>query len=142
MGLTKFLNPMHYAISYVSTADTDLETQEIKDLLAHSKKINNERNITGLLLFSEGNFFQVIEGNKMKVKNLFQKIKDDKRHHGIIKIFEKEITRESYNGYESSFLSEEAKYNDPSLQYYINYLKVLDPKSQNTIKSILRAFIS
>ncbi|MBQ0737313.1 BLUF domain-containing protein [Mesonia mobilis] len=42
----------------------------------------------GLLLFSYGNFFQVIEGETAKVNNLWQKIKKDDRHKSIIKIFE------------------------------------------------------
>jgi len=55
---------MRYAISYVSTATKDLKQNEIEKILYSSEKQNNIDNITGLLLFSEGNFFQVIEGKK------------------------------------------------------------------------------
>ncbi|WP_231896427.1 BLUF domain-containing protein [Gramella sp. MAR_2010_147] len=64
---------MRYAISYVSTAIRNLNDQEIKNILASSEKSNNENNITGLLLFSEGNFFQIIEGRKEDINELYKK---------------------------------------------------------------------
>ncbi|HZJ37436.1 MAG TPA: BLUF domain-containing protein [Gillisia sp.] len=55
---------MQYAISYVSTVAPNLSEQEIKEVLNFSQNLNIEHNITGILLFSEGNFFQVLEGER------------------------------------------------------------------------------
>jgi len=60
---------MRYSIVYVSTASKDLEKKEIERTLNSSKTWNNENDVTGLLLFSEGNFFQIIEGEKRKFLN-------------------------------------------------------------------------
>ena len=55
---------MQYAISYVSTVSPNLTEQEIKEVLKFSQNLNIEFNITGILLYSEENFFQVLEGKK------------------------------------------------------------------------------
>ncbi len=82
---------MHYAICYVSTASNDLEEQEIHQLLEETEENNNRRNLTGILLFSEGNFFQVLEGEEDIVRGIFRQIQDDPRHHNILKIFSRKI---------------------------------------------------
>ena len=132
---------MRYAISYVSSANRELSEAEIQKILSSSETRNNERHITGLLLYSDGNFFQVIEGEKEEVLNLYPKIRTDKRHHTLIKIFEKEIHKESFNDYDCNFISEEGHYNDERLDLYLNRVKTLDEQTQKTVRTILEAII-
>lgn len=65
---------MRYAICYVSTAAKNLTSPEINDLLDFSKKTNTRKDIKGVLLYSEGNFFQVLEGEKADILELFGRI--------------------------------------------------------------------
>ena len=132
---------MHYAISYVSTASNSLKFEEIPALLKKSEERNNTRNITGLLLFSEGNFFQVIEGEKEKIKELYMNICEDKRHSNIIKLFETDIEKEAYDGYKSDLVPESAGYDMSKFQTYSHYLEILETKKQNAVKNLLKAFI-
>jgi len=132
---------MRYAISYVSTAAKDLQEGEIQKILYSSENQNNKDNITGLLLFSEGNFFQVIEGEKEEITELYQKITNDPRHHNIIKLFQKPIHKKSFDGYKSDFISEDAKYNSARLNNYEKYIEVLDEPLQRAVSNILKAFI-
>lgn len=132
---------MNYAVTYVSTASRDLNAEEISELLKYSKENNNSRGITGILLFSEGNFFQIIEGEKEKILELYQRIKTDKRHHNLIQIVGKEIHNEAYNGYEADFISEGSYINPEKFQHYLNYLKVLDKPTQVAVKNMLKAFV-
>ncbi len=96
---------MLYTISYVSTSDKKFTDTDIHDLLNFVKKHNNENNITGLLIYSEGNFFQVIEGEKKIISDLFEKIKQDSRHYNIIKIFDRENEQKAFSEYDSSFIT-------------------------------------
>lgn len=132
---------MRYAIVYVSTATPDLEESEIKNVLSNSKSWNNEHDITGLLLFSEGNFFQIIEGEKSLIHELFENIQSDKRHRNIMQIFGKDIHKEAYDGYESDFVSEEADYDPEKFQHYLDQIKVLDKTAQKAVENILKAFL-
>jgi len=132
---------MRYAISYVSTAERSLSETEIRQILNDSEINNNKQNITGLLLYSEGNFFQIIEGDQKQIVQLYETIEDDSRHFNVIKLFGKEINKESFDGYKSDFISEDARYSSARLQNYEHYLEVLDKPTKNAVANILKAFI-
>lgn len=132
---------MRYAISYVSTAERSLSETEIRQILNDSEVNNNKQNITGLLLYSEGNFFQIIEGDQKQIVQLYETIEDDSRHFNVIKLFGKEINKESFDGYKSDFISEDARYSSARLQNYEHYLEVLDKPTKNAVANILKAFI-
>lgn len=132
---------MRYAITYVSTADEGLKSKDIEYLLDLTKDRNNAENITGILLFSDGNFFQIIEGEKTKIDDLFHKIEIDQRHHGLIKIFGRRIKNAAYDGYETDFITGRNRYNQQKFEHYLNYLQVLDEKSKKSVVTILKAFL-
>jgi len=132
---------MRYAISYVSTAKKNLSNSEISQILIESERVNNSKDITGLLLYSEGNFFQIIEGDQKQIIQLYETIKEDSRHYNIIKLFGKEIKKEAFDGFKSDFISEDARYSSARLQNYEHYLEVLDKPTKNAVANILKAFI-
>jgi len=71
---------MRYAISYVSSARNDLPVQDVKNILDQTNKFNKLQGITGILLYNDKNFFQLIEGEKQIVLDLYERISSDPRH--------------------------------------------------------------
>jgi len=71
---------MRYAISYVSSVNPNLTENDIQEVLHYTRNWNNDHGITGILLFSDGNFFQVLEGETDILKSLLSRIVKDKRH--------------------------------------------------------------
>lgn len=132
---------MRYAISYVSSAKNNISEKEVEEILDSAEEYNNTGDITGLLLFSEGNFFQVIEGEEKKVRELFENIKNDERHTNIIKLFEKPIHKPAFDGYRSDYVTENTKFNSAKLRDYHRHVEVLDTKTQQAVENVLRAFI-
>lgn len=130
---------MRYAICYVSNANTNLSREEIKRLLEVSKQTNTQKQMTGILLFSEGNFFQVLEGEKEIVLELFEKIKKDPRHSNIFTIFSKEITKKKFEEYQVDFVAN--KQNTDKIQDYLYHIQSLDESSQKVVKEVLSIFI-
>ncbi|MFT6867445.1 MAG: hypothetical protein ACJA08_002288 [Cyclobacteriaceae bacterium] len=63
---------MHHII-YMSSAVTLFSDNALKDLLSKARKYNLQINITGILLYKDGNFLQAIEGDKNNVEALFKK---------------------------------------------------------------------
>lgn len=63
-----------YTICYVSKASENTTNDDIKDIFKVTEKANNATGISGILLHSFDNFFQVLEGEKeflnscMKIK--------------------------------------------------------------------------
>lgn len=133
---------MRYAISYVSTARMDLQEQEIDNIMVKTNEYNTAHNITGFLLYNERNFFQLLEGEKEIILNLYEKIKQDRRHKNIIKILEKPVLESAINGYLTDFVTDKTKNNESQLKHYLHYIEVLDPKSQKGIKRIIELMIA
>lgn len=132
---------MEYAICYVSTASRSFEEEEIKCLLEKWKEKNGEVDVKGILLYSEGHFFQVLEGERKKVLRLYRKIEKDERHHGIIQVLGKEIERGSIDHYVTDYLSEGKFTRQNLVEHYCESVKGMDQDVQMQIRSIMESFI-
>lgn len=81
-------NKKIYYLMYFSAARKKLTEAELKALLEKSRERNLAAGITGMLMYYDGNFAQVLEGDYQAVKSAFQKVANDPRHHQIIKVKE------------------------------------------------------
>lgn len=73
---------------YTSTASAGLGEGEVLDILRKSQGANLARKITGLLLYRDGCFLQLLEGDEGEVMALFERISRDPRHSGVIPLWE------------------------------------------------------
>jgi hypothetical protein len=80
---------MKYLI-YLSTAVELFTQQQLEELLKKARANNAEKAVTGMLLYNDGSFIQVLEGVAADVDNVFNTIKADKKHKNIITIAEGE----------------------------------------------------
>ncbi|QXV65038.1 BLUF domain-containing protein [Mucilaginibacter achroorhodeus] len=88
---------------YISAAATLLTTNELKDLLVKSQLRNSDFGITGLLLYNNGVFMGVIEGNRQYVTKLFDNIENDTNNTAVIKLAEQPITERQFDTWTMSF---------------------------------------
>ena len=65
---------------YVSNRKPSCTQEEIDKILDSCKKNNPSLNITGVLLYSETKFIQLVEGEANVIMSLYDKIKLDSRH--------------------------------------------------------------
>jgi hypothetical protein len=93
---------MHHII-YLSQVSTSLSEDELRSLLEKSRANNKWRNITGLLLYSERQFMQVLEGEEADVRRLYTDLAQDPRHTGLIKLADKAITQRSFSEWSMAF---------------------------------------
>ena len=73
-----------FQIVYASVAKDSLGQKELVDLLKGSVARNAKAGVTGLLLYKDGRFMQVLEGRESVVVPLFSKISRDPRHHHVV----------------------------------------------------------
>ena len=73
-------------IIYISKLTTPISCEDIESIGVVSNRNNSRINITGILVFFEKMFFQIIEGDDEKVDQLYNKIGNDKRHHDILRL--------------------------------------------------------
>lgn len=69
-----------YRLIYTSSAVGVLRADELDRILLRAKASNAGAGITGLLLFHEGSYLQVIEGSPAGVLSLMERIRRDRRH--------------------------------------------------------------
>ena len=93
---------MHCLI-YVSAAKRQMTEDELADLLRACRKNNQRNGITGMLLYKDGDFMQVLEGKEETVKQLYAKIKTDARHHMVTQIVERKIDSRTFGDWSMGF---------------------------------------
>lgn len=79
---------MNYYLLYSSKASYLFMKGDLPRILTTSRSNNTARKVTGILLFYNNNFIQVLEGDELVVKQIFEVISNDKRHNGVTKLLE------------------------------------------------------
>ncbi len=88
---------------YISSA-TRLPTEnDLKQLLEQSRTRNLKQNITGLLLYNNATYMQVLEGSTTDVHEIYGSICNDPRNNGIVKLVEKEIAERDFPAWSMGF---------------------------------------
>lgn len=77
-----------YHLVYTSHASKQLSEADLIELLKECRLFNREHGITGMLLYIQGKFIQVLEGSKDDVIQLFDRIEVDPRHTRVAVISE------------------------------------------------------
>lgn len=78
---------MTYRIFYISASNGFATNTQLNEILTTARTRNARDKLTGLLVYNDGSFAQVIEGPEDNVKHCYERIKKDKRHCGCELIF-------------------------------------------------------
>ncbi|HEX8021867.1 BLUF domain-containing protein [Mucilaginibacter sp.] len=95
---------MEYLV-FVSTAKKLMSDDELLDLLQSARLKNTENNITGMLLYSDGTFMQVLEGEKEDLRRVYNFIQADLRHRNIIVMATGILNERIFSKWSMSFAS-------------------------------------
>ena len=77
---------MIYQIAYTSAPSRDLSEQEYIRILEQSRRNNPRFGLTGILIYAGGSFIQVLEGEKSAVEQRLAVIREDPRHHHVMRL--------------------------------------------------------
>ena len=112
-----------FHLVYVSSAVKPFDNTELVEMLNKARAKNLGLGVTGMLLYKDGNFMQVLEGDKSVVRDLFETIKTDPRHHGVIAILEQEIKAPVFADWSMGFrnLSDPQILELPGYTRFMNY---------------------
>ncbi|PRY55299.1 FAD-dependent sensor of blue light [Arcticibacter pallidicorallinus] len=102
---------MLYYLIYCSVASELMAEEDLRVLLKQARARNRELVITGMLVYVEGGygmrrqgrFMQVLEGSRFLVETLFEKIRNDNRHHEVVVLEEGAIHKRSFKTWEMGF---------------------------------------
>lgn len=91
------------SLIYVSSAKRLFSDEELLQLLQQSRDKNAGLAITGMLLYKDGNFMQVLEGPEKAVRELYATISNDQRHHGVICLLEENVVERQFPDWTMGF---------------------------------------
>ncbi len=77
-------NPSSNTLRYCSRAAAGVDNAEVDRIIELSQRSNVARDITGVLVFGSGVFFQWIEGPPAQVDKLIASLHGDPRHYDIV----------------------------------------------------------
>ena len=131
---------MEYTICYLSKKAETLENSELESLFKYISEINPTLNITGALLYNNDFFLQVIEGDKDILKDLFSKIRKDKRHINILMILDQKIENRIFQNYEANFNIMKTKDDIERLNTYLSKYD-FENKYPKNIRTLIEPFL-
>jgi len=81
---------------YSSSANQTFRRSELTELLIKARQNNRRCGVTGILLYAEGSFFQVLEGEPETVDRLFASIQRDQRHKHVTAIIREPVSERAF----------------------------------------------
>ncbi len=107
---------------YVSSAVKTFNEAELLEILKVSRENNSKQHITGMLLFKDGNFLQVLEGEEAEVMKLYEVICLDPRHRGANIIEKSKIVKRQFGDWSMGFrnLNDDAVKSLPGFSQFMN----------------------
>jgi hypothetical protein len=92
-----------FSLTYVSSALEPFSPRELRDLLERCNQNNRRRDVTGMLLYKDGNFMQVLEGEQSVVLAVHEVIVRDPRHRGLITLLRGESPGRQFSDWSMGF---------------------------------------
>jgi len=131
---------MEYLV-FISTAKKLMSDDELLDLLQSARLKNTENNITGMLLYSEGTFMQVLEGGKEDLRRVYNSIQADLRHRNIIVMVTGMLKDRIFSKWSMSFASVNADVLE-LMEGYLNPVNInfTDENSNHPTVTMIKTF--
>lgn len=83
-------------VVYASAAVPGFSLGDLQKVLQTAREHNKEIGVTGILLFAESSFLQVLEGDVEVLDALMAQIREDPRHERIVLLLRRPITDRSF----------------------------------------------
>ena len=88
---------MYQTVIYTSASTAGYAAgDDLQKILATSRRNNARARVSGVLLFAEGSYIQVLEGPPDSVEKTYDRIKRDSRHHHMIELYRGSIARRNF----------------------------------------------
>jgi len=96
---------MTYQIIYSSQASAAMSVEDLEKILLDARSGNEARGVTGVLVYVDGVFLQILEGTQDTLMDLMRNITRDSRHSSVKVIHEAAVDRPMFGSWRMAFLS-------------------------------------
>ena len=85
-----------FCLLYISNSKWPLSPGDLRGILGKTVEKNASLGITGVLMYHEGMFLQVLEGDEAVVRSLLETIRNDGRHTDLHILLEEPVTKRHF----------------------------------------------
>jgi hypothetical protein len=110
----------------MSTASKPMTYDGLSDLLNDARLQNERSGITGMLLYQQDTFLQMLEGEEDDVRALYMKLLQDKRHKGLRIVLEGQTDKRIFDNWSMGFVNMDKAGEYPEYEQYIESQLTLD----------------
>ena len=128
-------------ICYISDSIQYESLKNLENLYLKASANNFRKSITGILIYTNNNFLQVLEGEENVVNETFKIISLDIRHRNIFKIIDTTIEERIFEDYNFGFTTINKKKELDELYEYLDWLRNADSVNANKIITMVESFI-
>ena len=129
-----------HCLIYTSVAKEKMTDNCLKSLLDRARPKNSALDITGMLLYLDPYFVQVLEGEINAINEAFKKISKDPIHHKVSLIFKKPISERSFSNWVMGFNKVSHEYSDSFMSLDAFYKSENFRKKPKEIIELLEMF--
>jgi hypothetical protein len=90
-------------LAYSSGATQHFDQAQLLDLLTFARDFNSRHDISGMLLYLDDTFFQILEGEPGVLRALYGRIEKDNRHAKVIKLLDRPITERTFSDWSMGY---------------------------------------
>ncbi|OII03976.1 BLUF domain-containing protein [Curtobacterium sp. Leaf154] len=94
---------MLLSLVYMSAANQVFDQELLDALLEHAREHNTASDLSGLLVYKDGRFMQLLEGPEAAVLETYRRITDDPRHTEIGLLVEERIHTRRFGEWKMAF---------------------------------------
>ncbi len=88
---------------YISSATSWPTAEDLVSLLDQARARNLRQNITGMLIYTNATYMQVLEGSRHDVHDIFDAICKDTRNNGVVKLLDEDIVHRDFPQWSMGF---------------------------------------
>jgi hypothetical protein len=99
---------MVYQLAYCSIAAPGVTPRVLDSILVAAQPYNLRHGLTGVLMFSSRQFFQVLEGERPAVTELMARITNDPRHKAVTIMWEGDADARSFSDWSMGYAGPQA----------------------------------
>ncbi len=96
---------MTYQTIYSSEATIPMQSDDLEELLEKARRKNGGLSISGALVYTDGLFLQILEGDRDHVQALMDRIRKDVRHEHVTVLREGEVASAQFGSWKMAYVS-------------------------------------
>ncbi len=96
---------MPYQLMYSSAASQPMGAADLEQILVDAREGNARRGITGVLVYADGVFVQILEGEQAAVRSVMERIARDDRHRRVKVFQQREVEARAFGEWSMAYLA-------------------------------------